>query len=582
MAKKQETNNTAKLWVKIICGIMGFLMIFGVLVMLISSLQSAALENNDAVLTVPDQQISVGLYCNDNAVQSYALTSDDGIRITNADSDWSIGLASSKIIVSVDGNLYRTGSTLSTVSQGIATVGGYHIEISYFTFSTLGIDTDHDNPVFIRPGSSAGSTDGYSPANVHEYISLLTDDSTFKALGVPVFPYYATAEKCYIRVGNFYTKEEAETVLGQLSRTLTMNAVIAEPDARAVTVLSEDYSVLCELSGTGGSYAISSGGGEYMQDENGRVFYGSISVMRSNETDAPGLSIINRLSLEDYIAALIPSEVSSEWNEELLKSMAVILRTELVRKMGCHANDGYDVCADEHCHQYIGGVSASQRVLNAVKDTAGQILTYEEQPIYTPYSVENGSGIVSSADAFGKEVPYLQSVYTPWESTSAWTVEFTPYELYQILRGAGYDELSGNIATVTVNSYATSTDYVNSITFTDLFGESVTVEGSESIRLLFAGRLPSACFIVGVSGDSISRVKREWSGKGLEYSEAVETITLTGTYGSFVFTGSGSGCGVGFSVMGAKALAEQGFSYHDILSIYFPGAEILGYGHTSS
>ncbi|MBQ8288956.1 MAG: SpoIID/LytB domain-containing protein [Clostridia bacterium] len=578
MGKKPvKGDTTTKMWVKIVCGIMGFLMVFGVLIMLISSLQTAAVESTDS-LTVPDQQINVGLYCNENAVQSYALSSEHGFQVTVAPSGPAISLDAPKMIVAVDDNLYRMGSELSTTSGGIATVGGYHIEISYFTFSDLGIDTDHDNPVFIRPGSTAGSTDGYSPANVYEYISLLSDDTTFQALALPAFPCYVSSQKCYIRVGNFFTKEEAEDALAQLQRTMTLNASIAEPNANAVTMLSEDYTVLCEFTGKNQSYQVTPLEDGLMRGADGRAFSGTVSMENSANSSRKGIDVINQLSLETYISVLLPSEVSSEWNVELLKSMAVLLRTEITRKLGCHAADGYDICAESHCHTYIGGAVATDRVLDAVQATAGQILTYNGAPVYTPYSLTNGSGTISAKDAFGKEIPYLPSIYTPWEEQSSWSVEFTPFELYQLLSNAGYREITGNIASVKVNALAEGSDYVTSVTFTDLFGGSVTIEGSETIRLLFSGRLPSSCFVVGLAGESVERIKRTLSGNTTEYTESQETVVLSGTYGSFVFMGSGSGCGVGFSVMGAKALAERELGYRQILSTYFPGAELSDSG----
>lgn len=577
MAKKPASNNSAQMWVRIVCGIMGFLMVFGVLVMLISTLQSAAVENGD-LQARPDQQISVGLYCNENAVQSYTVLAEQGIQVIGQKSGISVELDSSKLIAAVDNNLYRTGNELSAESGGIATVGGYHIEISYFAFSDLGIDTDHDNPVYIRPGNTGGSTDGYAPANVDEYIELLSDDSTFNALNLPTFPYYATAQKCYIRIGNFFTAEEAEDVLVQLARTMTLNAKVVSPDDDTITLLSEDWSILCELAGQGESFRIAPRGGVGLREENGRIFSGNIVLSRPSDAYRNGISVVNQLSLEAYVAALLPSAVSSTWSSELLKTMAVVLRTDITRKLGCHAADGYDICGESHCHVYIGGNPASDRVTQAVEDTAGQILTYEDQPIYAPYSMENGNGTISAKDAFGKDIPYLPATYTPWEASTDWTVEFTPYELYQLLNSAGYDEITGNIASIRVNGHAPGSDYVNSISFTDLFGSTVTVNGSEAIRILFAGRLPSTCFVAGRSGDSVTYTARTLSESGLDYTESSENLTLGGTYGSFVFVGSGNGCGVGLSVMGARALAERGMTYEEILACYFPGTVLTGKG----
>jgi len=41
-----------------------------------------------------------------------------------------------------------------------------------------------------------------------------------------------------------------------------------------------------------------------------------------------------------------------------------------------------------------------------------------------------------------------------------------------------------------------------------------------------------------------------------------------------VFYGRGMGHGVGMSQMGAKALAESGMSYIDILKYYYTGIEV--------
>ena len=174
MAKKpRQADATAKTWVKIVCGFLGFLMIFGVLVMAISVFRSNAAEI-PPTNTQPDQQISVGLYCNETAVQSYTLFSNNGFQVTLSPSGQTFRLNTTTLTTAVDANLYRVGDTLYTESVGIATVGGYHIQISQFTFSDLDIDTDHDNPVYIRPDNSPGTSDGYTPANVNEYIDLLS------------------------------------------------------------------------------------------------------------------------------------------------------------------------------------------------------------------------------------------------------------------------------------------------------------------------------------------------------------------------------------------------------------------------
>jgi peptidoglycan hydrolase-like amidase len=46
------------------------------------------------------------------------------------------------------------------------------------------------------------------------------------------------------------------------------------------------------------------------------------------------------------------------------------------------------------------------------------------------------------------------------------------------------------------------------------------------------------------------------------------------TADGFVFVGSGNGHGVGMSQWGARALAQRGSSYQQILARFYPGARI--------
>ena len=209
MAKKPyQTDATAKVWVKIVCGFLGFLMVFGVLVMAISVFRSTAAEL-PPVTSVPDQQISVGLYCNETAVQSYTLNAVNGFQVQQSPAGYSIQLKSPTLTTAVDANLYRVGNSLYTESIGIATVGGYHIQISQFSFSDLIIDEDHDNPVYIESKNTAGTTNGYTVENINEYIDLLTINREFQALAFNAFPYYVSENECYIRVGNFFSTADA-------------------------------------------------------------------------------------------------------------------------------------------------------------------------------------------------------------------------------------------------------------------------------------------------------------------------------------------------------------------------------------
>ena len=57
-------------------------------------------------------------------------------------------------------------------------------------------------------------------------------------------------------------------------------------------------------------------------------------------------------------------------------------------------------------------------------------------------------------------------------------------------------------------------------------------------------------------------------------SPAQPSGTIRYQDGSFLITTKGYGHGVGLSQWGAKALAEQGWTYEAILTHYFPGTQL--------
>src|SRR5258708_9899225 len=114
-----------------------------------------------------------------------------------------------------------------------------------------------------------------------------------------------------------------------------------------------------------------------------------------------GLTVINDVSLEEYVASVISSEMSASCPLELLKAHAVISRSwlwfpkaknssrsgsgrsrgldshEILRWYGCEAHPDFDVCADDHCQRYQGITKAfSSAAAEAVRATAGEFLRY--------------------------------------------------------------------------------------------------------------------------------------------------------------------------------------------------------------
>ena len=190
------------------------------------------------------------------------------------------------------------------------------------------------------------------------------------------------------------------------------------------------------------------------------------------------------------------------------------------------------------------GAVYAARVTGAVNATAGEILLYDGEPIMAVFHAMSGEATSNSADVWGGDIPYLVSVSAPEGETS----------------------LSNWISTVAVDC-----------------GE-------------FAEAVQSKYLLADFSGLEENWIKiTETAESGLVKTVKVGGITLSGgTVRSmcglrsanftvkfdglrFIFTVYGYGHGVGLSQYGAKAMANDGLTYDEILAHYYVGTELKGY-----
>src|SRR5438552_14416858 len=128
-----------------------------------------------------------------------------------------------------------------------------------------------------------------------------------------------------------------------------------------------------------------------------QVFRGGVRIIQRQK----GLTVINDVSLEDYVTSVISSEMSASCPLELLKAHAVISRSwmwfpksrpslvaaptasakenrhEILKWYGREAHPDFDVCADDHCQRYQGITKTfSLAASEGVQTTAGEMLLY--------------------------------------------------------------------------------------------------------------------------------------------------------------------------------------------------------------
>ncbi len=320
--------------------------------------------------------------------------------------------------------------------------------------------------------------------------------------------------------------------------------------------------------------------------------------------------VLNRLSLEDYVKGTIKLEASPSWPEEALKAQIVVARTYALKNLGRHKEEGFDFCATVHCQRY-GGVNAEDpRSNHLVEETEGIVLTYEGKLASVVYHSESGGYTDSALNVWGKDVPYLVAVPSPWEEESphkSWQVELTKSDIERALKRGGY--LVGSLEEVRFipgdNGRMKVVEFMAG-------GKQYTIPASRFRETVGVDTILSTCFRVTVRKKGEERVvrtrkvapppretqayrewmERDWNlddiiaflemrerereGKKGELPPQVEEVTevITASEEYYLFEGRGWGHGVGLSQWGAVGMAERGFQYPEILLHYFPGCRL--------
>lgn len=128
---------------------------------------------------------------------------------------------------------------------------------------------------------------------------------------------------------------------------------------------------------------------------------------------ARSVSVINVLSLEEYLRGVVPAELGPRAFPalEALKAQAVAARTYAVAHLGEYASAGYDICDSQQCQVYEGAGIEHPLSDRAVRETEGEIAVYEGRPIDAMYHSTCGGHTEEGGLQFPERAaPYLKAV----------------------------------------------------------------------------------------------------------------------------------------------------------------------------
>lgn len=141
----------------------------------------------------------------------------------------------------------------------------------------------------------------------------------------------------------------------------------------------------------------------------GAPYRGSLLIRGSGA----GLVAVNQVSLEAYLAGVVPCELGPDRFPllEALKAQAVTARTYALKHAGRHRGEGFDLCDTPHCQVYGGAGREKPLSSEAVRQTAGLVAYYGGSLAETLYtSTCGGQTEISSALFSGPAEPYLSGV----------------------------------------------------------------------------------------------------------------------------------------------------------------------------
>lgn len=257
--------------------------------------------------------------------------------------------------------------------------------------------------------------------------------------------------------------------------------------------------------------------------------------------------------LEEYIVGVVAAEMPVSFPMEALKAQAVAARTYTLRELGEgveHINPadlGQAHLTPEEMETRWGENKEAylEKVQQAVTETKGEIMTYEEEPILAVFHAQSGGQTEVSENIWSQSLPYLQSVDSKVD-------EQAPNFLTEVCFSA--EEVAkkcGDVLGTTLSSE-------------DILSTFSVLERSQ------------AGYVTQVQvGKEIAKGRQVRQALSLRSTNF--TIKKQGT--NFVFTTKGYGHGGGMSQYGACFMAKEGKTYREILSHYYRGVS-FSMGHS--
>ncbi|WP_418792247.1 SpoIID/LytB domain-containing protein [Phosphitispora sp. TUW77] len=322
------------------------------------------------------------------------------------------------------------------------------------------------------------------------------------------------------------------------------------------------------------------------------------------------LTVINDLSMDEYLYGVVPREMSDGWPLEALKAQAIAARTYTVANYNKRIVEGFNVLDTKYDQAYGGFNSEGDNAARAVNETTGKIIVYAQKPISAVYHSTSGGHTEDNENVWGTTpVPYLRGKPDPCSTNHGfadWTYtvslddvrnrviqtgnQIGPINSFTLeklpsgrVKSVIINDINGNTITMTGTGFGQMFNpgfytYLSSDNFMsrlfDIKTDQVMNPSYYVINSLGQNAPVEGTNLYAATDEGTAVVLNETSAEFYIASANGISVCSKSPAGMVVFEGHGWGHGVGMSQWGAYEMAKQGKNYLDILSFYYTGVQI--------
>lgn len=273
-----------------------------------------------------------------------------------------------------------------------------------------------------------------------------------------------------------------------------------------------------------------------------KLNYGSNTIIRVKRLATGN---IEYLPFEEYIVGVLAGEMPIYFEKEALKAQAVAARSYALKKMEYNVDNDYDVVDSVLNQVYLDNYYLKEawgenyldninKLREAVNETSLECLEYDGEIIDALFFSTSNGYTENASLVFNIDLPYLQSVSSMWDLSTSSAFKST----MKISASDFYSKLG--------LSYSDSLDVK-------------VLKRSSTNRIL-----------------NLQINNKDFTGRDLYDKLGLKStdFSLKKEGDTIVINTTGYGHGVGMSQYGAQGMAQEGYSYKEILNYYYVGTSI--------